>query len=52
MRSIAHLRREALQLRHEADLIRADGAVDEAAVLDERAAEIEARIDSTDGEPA
>lgn len=52
-RTVVHLRREAHQLRHEADLVRADptgGAEADATatVLDLRAAEIEQRIDGVE----
>lgn len=56
MSAVEHLRREAHQLRHEADLVRFDQASDEAwlleqqaEVLDARVAEIETRIDAADG---
>lgn len=54
---LAHLRREAVQLHHEADLVRADptGGAEAAAVavvLDEQAAEIEARIDASEAVPS
>lgn len=48
---VAHLRREAHQLRHEAALVRDDPTAEAAAVavvLDIQAAEIEARIDAVE----